>query len=243
VTWVKICGITNLEDALTAVDAGADALGFVFYEKSPRRIGVKVAREIVLQLPERVEKVGVFVDGSGFEPVDIAREVGLTAIQNTVRCLSTSSPESQMMIAVAGFRRPPKMFLSFPAGWLSDNPEAVRNLTERFQHLRKDGRPAKPEGCFDTFFLDTGTAEQPGGTGKTFDWEKAAPIAQAMRESGLKLVVAGGLTPVNVGEAIRTLNSWGVDVSSGVEAAPGKKDPEKVRAFVRAVRETDGKVN
>src|SRR6266849_3820681 len=81
-TWVKICGITNLEDAQVAVEAGADALGFVFYEKSPRNIGAEVAREIVSRLPERVEKVGVFVDGSGFHPGDVVRQVGLTAIQN-----------------------------------------------------------------------------------------------------------------------------------------------------------------
>src|ERR1039458_88133 len=81
-TWIKICGITNLEDAEVAVEAGADALGFVFYEKSPRNIEPGVAREIVAKLAGRIEKVGVFVNGSGFGPVDIAREVGLTAIQN-----------------------------------------------------------------------------------------------------------------------------------------------------------------
>ena len=93
-----------------------------------------------------------------------------------------------------------------------------------------------PEGLMDTFVLDSGDLRMPGGTGKKFDWEKAVPIAEGMRRAGLKLVVAGGLTPENVADAMRILQPWGVDVASGVEARPGKKDPEKVRAFVKAVR-------
>jgi phosphoribosylanthranilate isomerase len=91
----------------------------------------------------------------------------------------------------------------------------------------------------DTFVLDSGDLRNPGGTGKTFDWEKAVPISEGMRQGGVRLVVAGGLTPSNVVEAMEILKPWGVDVVSGVEASPGKKDPEKVRAFVRAVREMD----
>ena len=114
-TWIKICGITNLEDALTAVEAGADAVGFVFYEKSPRNVRAEVARDIVGKLPERVEKVGVFVDGTGFGPVDIARQVGLTAIQNSVGFLPSAAKAPEMVVAFAGFPRPPKLFLCFPA--------------------------------------------------------------------------------------------------------------------------------
>jgi phosphoribosylanthranilate isomerase len=91
--------------------------------------------------------------------------------------------------------------------------------------------------------LDSGNLRQPGGTGTTFDWEKARGLAEGMRRDGLRLVVAGGLTPENVGDAISTLKPWGVDVVSGVEAQPGKKDPEKVRAFIRAVREIDRKAS
>ena len=87
--------------------------------------------------------------------------------------------------------------------------------------------------------LDSGDLRLPGGTGKSFDWEKAVPIAEGMLQGGVKLVVAGGLTPENVGEAMAILKPWGVDVVSGVEARPGKKDPEKVRAFVRAVRDAE----
>ena len=178
-TWVKICGITNLEDAEVAVEAGADAVGFVFYEKSPRNVAPDVAREIVAKLPEQLEKVGVFVDGSGFQPVDIARQVGLTAIQNSVSALPSAESDPQMMVAFAGFPRPPKLFLSFPSALFFGNADMIKELAERFSHLRRDilGRHAIPNGCFDTFFLDSGTLERPGGTGKVFDWEKAVPIA------------------------------------------------------------------
>ncbi len=242
-TWIKICGTTNLEDARLAVEAGADALGFVFYEKSPRNISAEVAREIVSRLPERVEKVGVFVDASGFHPVDIVRQAGLTAIQNSLGFLPAVAKTPQMVVAFAGFPRPPKLFLSFPAAWFFGGAEKIKELAECFSHLRRDisGRPVSPQGWFDTFFLDSSTAQQPGGTGRVFDWEKVVPVAEGMQERGFKLVVAGGLTPANVADAIRILKPWGVDVASGVEAKPGKKDPEKVRAFIEAVRKADKK--
>lgn len=240
-TWVKICGITDLEDARTAVEAGADALGFVFYEKSPRNITAGAAREIISKLPAQVEKVGVFVDGQGFHPADVAREAGLTAIQNTLAFLPLAGSHPEMMAAFTGFPRPPKLFLSFPSALFFESAEKIEQLADYFSHLRRDisQRPAAPEGCCDTFFLDSGTLQQPGGTGKIFDWEKAAPVAEGMAERGLKLVVAGGLTAGNVADAMRILKPWGVDVSSGVEARPGKKHPEKVRAFIAAVRQAD----
>jgi len=238
-TWVKICGITNLEDAQLAVEAGADALGFVFYEKSPRNIQPEVAREIVSALPERVENVGVFVESPCLQSVDIARQVGLTALQNTLRFPLSS--DSQQAIGFAGFPRPPKLFISISIADFLEDDDTIRGLARSFLTSRRGvpGQAAIPDGWFDTFFLDSGTPEQPGGTGKSFDWEKAVPVAEAMREGGLKLVVAGGLTPANVAEAMRILKPWGVDVSSGVEAKPGKKDPEQVRAFINAVREAD----
>jgi phosphoribosylanthranilate isomerase len=96
----------------------------------------------------------------------------------------------------------------------------------------------RPGDSVNALFLDSSTDSQPGGTGKTFDWEKAASIAKMIRRR-FNLVIAGGLSPANVVEAIRTFNPWGVDVSSGVEAQPGKKDPEKIRAFVSAVRNAE----
>jgi phosphoribosylanthranilate isomerase len=240
-TWVKICGITNLEDAQLAVEAGADALGFVFYEKSPRNIEPSVAAEIISKLPEQVEKVGVFVDDSGSRSFDLARQLGLTAIQNNLSFTPSAAKAPQKFFGFAGFVRPPQLFYSLPIRLFLENAENVQGLAESFAHLRADvpGRPAIPEGCFGTWFLDSGTLQQPGGTGKVFDWERAVPIAEGMKQGGLKLVVAGGLSPANVPEAMRILKPWGVDVSSGVEARPGKKDPEKIRAFIAAVRQED----
>jgi len=128
---------------------------------------------------------------------------------------------------------------------LFDGAEQVQRSPSDFANWGKN-LPADlsfSEGLMDTFVLDSGDLRMPGGTGKTFNWNKAVPIAEAMRQGGVKLVVAGGLTPENVGEAMQTLNPWGVDVVSGVEAKPGKKDPEKVRAFVNAVREFDRKTS
>ena len=232
-TWVKICGITNPEDAKVAVDAGADALGFVFYDKSPRKVGVHVAREIVSDLPQEIEKAGVFVQGSGRAPGAIANEVGLTALQTTLQLARASELRSALPSA-AGFLHPPKCFLSFSASWfLGNRTELLRELV-----LLQNPGQVNPAGIA-AVFLDSSTLQQPGGTGKTFDWERAVPVAEEIRQGGLKLVVAGGLTPDNVAEAMRILRPWGVDVSSGVEASPGTKDPEKVRAFISAVRNAD----
>jgi phosphoribosylanthranilate isomerase len=219
-TWIKICGITNLEDALTAVNAGADALGFVFYEKSPRKIDPDMAREIVAKLPPEVEKVGVFVDESSEQIGEIAKHARLTAMQ---------LPRGVSM----GMMGPPlsspsclKTYVVLPAAQLFDEGG--------FQWLA----PATRSKAISAIFLDSATLRQPGGTGKVFDWERAAPLVAAIG-GAFDVVVAGGLTPTNVTGAIRILKPWGVDVTSGVEVRPGKKDPEKVRAFVAAVRQTE----
>jgi phosphoribosylanthranilate isomerase len=245
-TWVKICGTTNLEDALVAVEAGADAVGFVFYEKSPRWVDVETAREIVDQLPASVEKVGVFVEGS---EVDWGIEflgVGLTAAQFYLPVESEDQPSPRRTNAIASSLFPPlpKVFMALPATFFMEDGEQVARLVANFaQQQHKETRQSNAmEGSFDTYFLDSGGLRQPGGTGRTFDWVGAKPAVEGMRKGGLKVAVAGGLTPENVGEAIGILRPWGVDVVSGVEARPGKKDPEKVRAFVRAVREFDRKV-
>jgi len=244
-TWVKICGTTNLEDALVAVDAGADAVGFVFYEKSPRWVSVDVAREIVEQLPASVEKVGVFVQGS---EVDWGIEflgVGLTAAQFYLPLESEDQPSTgrASMIASNLFPRLPKVFMALPAAFFMEDGEQVARLVANFAQSRQKAPGNASDGVFDTYFLDSGGLRQPGGTGRTFDWERAKPAVEGMRKGGLKVAVAGGLTPENVSDAVEILRPWGVDVASGVEARPGKKDPEKVRAFVRAVREFDRKVS
>lgn len=223
-TWIKICGITNLEDALTAVDAGADALGFVFYDKSPRKVGPEVVREIVARLPEGIEKVGVFVDKPFEFTQEMAESTGLTAIQLHPDLSSAKimrAPELSYL----------KRYLALPA-W------CFLNNRGKFESFTMSMRNQESGNWFCAIFLDSGTPQQPGGTGGVFDWQEGRHIAEGIRASGFDLVVAGGLTPDNVTEAIRILKPWGVDVSSGVEASPGKKDPKKVRAFIEAVRQS-----
>lgn len=218
-TWVKICGMTNLEDALVAVDAGADAVGFVFYEKSPRCVSVETAREICEKLPDGVEKVGVFVNEPVEKVTTIAGEAGLTAVQ--LHGDEYKSPERYSMQG--------KMFFSLPA------VEILRDLRGAGGFY---GFPNLPNSA--RVLLDSGSPEQRGGTGRMFAWGESRFLVLALKRK-YSVVIAGGLTPENVGWATGYLEPWGVDVVSGVEARPGKKDPEKVRAFVKAVREMDRK--
>jgi len=216
-TWVKICGITNLEDAITAVKAGADAVGFVFYQNSPRRIALDAAKQIIARLPEQVEKVGVFVDQLEGPICASAKEAGLTAVQlhgtnedpRTADLIRKKSKDLRIFVGIS-------MLQSIPEGrammWTHDLVHA--------------------------FLVDTGNSTTPGGTGRSFDWQAQATNVSAIARLG-RVVVAGGLLPTNVSEAVRILKPWGVDVSSGVEVKHGKKDPEKVRAFVEAVKNAD----
>ncbi len=243
-TWVKICGMTNLEDALVAVDAGADAVGFVFYEKSPRCVTVEVAREIVEELPEGVEKIGVFV-GPDNDPIDFLLKTGLTGTQCYISAEGVAGNNaSNKAIGRDCLPSHFRSLMALPMSLFGEDGGEVEQMLTGFLESRKKlpAGVSVPEGLLDTFLLDSGNLRQPGGTGQPFDWKKAQGLTEMMRENGLKLVVAGGLTPENVGEAIEILRPWGVDVVSGVEARPGKKDPEKVRAFVKAVREFDRKV-
>jgi phosphoribosylanthranilate isomerase len=229
-TWVKICGITNLEDALTAVEAGADALGFVFYEKSPRKTNSEEARKIVSQLPSNVEKIGVFVLQDSEPAWQIAEQVGLTGLQIHVLASQNSQPGKTRELDAVCPPRAQNFYPALPAAWLLGNGSVSLNLASFIEK--------KAERSYDRILLDSGTPEQPGGTGKRFDWvQSASAFKQVSRE--INVIVAGGLTPGNVAEAIRIMEPWGVDVASGVEASPGKKDPEKVRAFVKAVREAE----
>jgi phosphoribosylanthranilate isomerase len=215
-TWVKICGMTNLEDALVAVEAGADAVGFVFYEKSPRKISVEAAREIVEKLPEAVEKVGVFVGETTELIGDIVAQVGLTAVQ----FYHAKGKSSSADWAAIGQELRCKLIIAVHGERLIDGGVFVSDEVKRRVHA---------------MLIDSGSGERPGGTGATFDWEGCRGMVQGLG-SMMPVIVAGGLTAGNVAEAIGILKPWGVDVASGVEARPGKKDPEKVRAFVRAVR-------
>jgi phosphoribosylanthranilate isomerase len=243
-TWVKICGMTCLEDALVAVEAGADAVGFVFYEKSPRNVTVEEAREICEKLPEGVEKIGVFVNGE-LDSMRIVLNAGLTGSQTYFSEGANAGRYGKATYGQSLLPKRMRFLMALPMRSLEGDEEQIQGLASSFAKWRQDIPPEIeiPEGMMETFVLDSGNLVQPGGTGKKFDWHKAVPVAEGMRAGGVKLVVAGGLTPKNVTEAMGILKPWGVDVVSGVESSPGKKDPEKVRAFVRAVREMDRKVS
>jgi phosphoribosylanthranilate isomerase len=226
-TWIKICGITNLEDAQTAVDAGADALGFIFHEISSRRVDLEKVRDIVAALPPTVEKIGVFAFEDSEKAQQIAKQAGLTGLQIHLE----PHPSGELRQASAECAAV-NFYPAMPAAWFLGDGAVDPGLASFVE-----ARPGRP---FNTILLDSGTPEQPGGTGNTFDWTRTASVIENL-STGLNIIVAGGLGPGNVTEAIRILKPWGVDVSSGVEETPGKKDPHKVRAFVEAVRQADKK--
>jgi phosphoribosylanthranilate isomerase len=240
-TWVKICGITNLEDALAAVEAGADALGFVFYEKSPRNVSQETVGAIVAQLPVKIEKVGVFVGNSPEKFLDIVHGSGLTGSQHYFD-LNARSSDGATAYGAGCFPPGFKSYLAVPAEWLIESKDSANHFIPSLARAAETMR-SRPESdsfpaFFQTIFLDSGNLQRPGGTGTAFNWQKAAPIVEQMKQV-VDIVIAGGLNPTNVSEAIRILQPWGVDVSSGVESKPGKKDPEKVRAFIAAVRQAE----
>lgn len=205
-TRVKICGITNLEDAQFAIEGGADELGFNFYEKSSRYISPLAAKIVIEKLPESMGKVGVFVNMSLEGVLETAKITGITAIQ-------IHGDEDQEF--VRELRR------------LSNRKiiKAIRVTTS----IAFEYDPALDAHAI---LLDSWSAKEFGGTGKTFDWE----IAKIASEVFPSLYLAGGLTPDNVTEAIRIVRPYAVDVASGVESSPGKKDPAKVQDFLRAVK-------
>jgi phosphoribosylanthranilate isomerase len=202
---IKICGITNEEDARVAVEAGADALGFILYRKSPRFVEAAMVKRIIDGLPPFVAAVGVFVNEDAAAVRRIMDECGLTLAQ-------LHGDESAAYCE--GLGRP-----SMKALRLKDRGTFLA-LAE-FQG-RANVR---------AFVLDAFSDQAYGGTGQTVDWTLAAEAARASR-----VLLAGGLTPDNVAEAIRQVRPYGVDVSSGVEMRPGQKDHAKVRAFVQAAR-------
>jgi phosphoribosylanthranilate isomerase len=207
--WVKICGNTSLADARLAADAGADAVGFVF-APSPRRITPEQVAAITPHLPASIEKIGVFVDADFSTIADAVERAGLTGVQ-----LHSGGPDDLSAQLRGRFGHGLRILRVIHFG-----EDAGRQL-----------HTVRADADIDAVLVDSRTATAVGGTGITFDW-KAARASIFSRESRLKLIAAGGLTPANVAEAIATLDPWGVDVVSGVESSPGHKDAAKVRAFV-----------
>jgi phosphoribosylanthranilate isomerase len=199
---VKICGITNVDDGLAAAEAGADVLGFVFYDQSPRRIALPAAAGLIGQLPPFVLKAGVFVNAPEDVVLRAIAECGLNLLQ---------------------FHgdEPPAYCLQF--GLMSMKAFRIRGAASL---------QALPNYPTDAWLLDAYCPGKPGGTGETFNWD----LAREARGYGRPVFLAGGLTPENVAEAVRRAQPYGVDVSSGVEAAPGRKDHAKIRAFIHAAK-------
>ena len=218
--WVKICGNTNLEDALLAAELGADAVGFVF-APSVRQVTVAQVRQIVPHLPATLERVGVFAAWSADEMLAAVDEAGLT----TVQLHGGLDPELARVL----LGRSPGLRIIHVAHWTEETNSV--DFASRLRQIMMDrtGR----------VLIDTKVGLALGGTGRPFDWEAARGVFGNQSLKGV-LILAGGLNQENVGAAIELVQPWGVDVSSGVEARAGKKDPEKLAAFIkqaRAVRE------
>lgn len=213
--WIKICANTSLADALVAAEAGADAVGFVF-APSPRRVTAEQVAEIVPSLPDPIEKIGVFVDSSIEGIISIAQQCGLTGVQ-----LHANYPDDAPAQLRRHFGRDLRILRVVHFG-----PDAAEHAA-----------PYADDPDVDAVLVDSRTATAVGGTGTAFDWAAAGTVFNGNAD----LIAAGGLHPGNVAEAIATLHPWGVDVASGVESAPGCKDPAKVRAFIAAARAACGR--
>ena len=217
--WVKICGNTSLADAQLAADAGADAVGFVF-ATSPRRVTVEAAAAIYGKLPRTIEKIGVFVDAGLDEIYSTVRQAGLTGVQLHFEA-------DAQLPAKLRERLGPDLRILRVVHFDATTADAIAG---QIQKLAQDPH-------VNGLLIDSRTTAAVGGTGVAFDWAEARRTVFAASHD-LKLIAAGGLSPENVAEAITLLRPWGVDVVSGVEAAPGRKDPLKVRAFVERARAT-----
>lgn len=206
---VKICGITSAADAQAAIEAGANLIGFNFYQKSPRHISEDQAAEIRSKLPRRVKAVGIFVNGLAADVIALRSSLKL----DTVQVHGDESPETVAEIArvvpvIKAFRVEPE----FPITTLDEYSRAF------------------------AFLFDAAHTGQYGGTGRTTDWDVA-------RQASLKhrIILAGGLKVENVAAAVRIVRPYGIDVASGVETSPGKKDLDLLREFIKEVRRAERK--
>ena len=199
---VKICGITSIDDAQAAVEAGADALGFMFYEPSPRYLTPEEAGAIIRELPDHVARVGVFVDAD--EPT--IRSTSTSAGLDTLQFHGNESPDfcTQFELrTIKAFRMKDRESLAQLAGYRTD-----------------------------AWLLDSYVQGVPGGTGERFNWD----LAVEAKRLGCPILLAGGLTPDNAGEAVDQVAPFGLDVSSGVEAAPGRKDAAKMATLIASAK-------
>jgi len=199
---VKICGITSIDNAQAAIEAGADALGFMFYEPSPRYLTPEEAGVIIRELPAHVARVGVFVDADEATIRNTATSAGL----DTLQFHGNESPDFCTQFELRTIK-----------AFRVKDGESLGQLTE----YRTDA-----------WLLDSYVQGVPGGTGEKFNWN----LAVEAKQLGCPILLAGGLTPNNAGEAVDQVAPFGLDVSSGVEAAPGQKDPAKMVTFIASAK-------
>ena len=223
--WVKVCGTTTLRDARMAAEAGADAVGFVLVPGSKRALTAEMAagisREMTAEFPA-VERVGVFAVLDAASIVRDARAAGLTGVQ------LHGGGGVELARAVKGMA--PELIVMAVVSWEVGVEREAARVRAEIAAMREAG--------VERVLLDSKVGTEMGGTGVAFAWDEAAVALAGVRD-GVRLVVAGGLRPATVAEAVRVLAPWGVDAVSGVEAGPGRKSAEKVAAFVAAAREPD----
>lgn len=201
---VKICGITNFEDAQTAVLAGCDMLGFVFYEKSPRYIRPDRAGDIISGLPGEVEKVALFVNEQKKTVIDILNQIKEIDI------------------------------LQFHGDETPDYCNAFnKRIIKAIRVKNKDSIKQMASYNVNFFLLDAFKKDVYGGTGENFEWK----LAKDAKAYNVPIILSGGLNPENVKEAIELVEPYAVDVSSGVEISPGRKDPELIKRFIQVVKQ------
>ena len=208
---IKVCGLTQVSDALACVEAGADWIGLNFHPASPRYIDPSAAAEIVAALPSSAEAVGLFVDRPPAEVAEVAERIGLRIIQ-----LHGQEPPSDLLSFT---------HLQIIRAFRLGSPEAIARMSAYLQQAEELGR--RPDGVL----VDAFVAGVEGGTGKTIGADLLGLLPPLPR-----LILAGGLTPENVAERVFRVRPWMVDVASGVESSPGRKDPGRVSAFIQAVR-------
>jgi len=218
-TKIKICGITNEKDALWAANAGVDFIGLNFYKNSPRKISTDMAKKITTALPEFVKSIGIFVDEEVETILKIVKKVGLS----TVQLHGNEAPDYCAQLKE-------KILATVPANLLWEGkPQIIKAFG--IGSDSQMGQMSRYEKT-DYFLLDTFVDDLLGGTGQTFNWDLAIEI----KKLGKPVFLSGGLTPENVTEAIKKVEPFAVDVCSGIERTPTRKDYDKMLAFVKAVR-------
>lgn len=226
-TRIKICGITDPATALVAAEAGADAIGLVFVRSSPRGITTDAAQQVASALPPFVEPVGLFVD----ESIDQIQAVIHAAGLRTVQLHGKESPPLVATLApvrvIKALPFDPTRVAATMESWQAAPPNLAAILWDAPPQSTSPSAPGDPP------------VSPQGGSGCRIDWDALARAYRAMASPTPEMILAGGLTPQNVGRAIATVSPFGVDVSSGVESSRGVKDPARIRAFCRAVREAD----